>query len=81
MTNNFVVRGIDKNGNEAFYTGRAGDGWLTTSDLHTSPAEAFTYATLEGARNKATSLNRMSDIHGWRFVGIPSQPAPATTAA
>ena len=69
----FVVRGLDKDGHRAFYTGRAGDGWLATSE-----ADAFGYTSLEGARNRAKNLNRMTAIHGWLFVApVPAQAVAA----
>jgi hypothetical protein len=67
----FLVRGLDNDGREAFYTGRAGDGWLGAK------AEAFGYQTLDGARNRATGLNRHSELHGWRFIAVPAEAAPS----
>ena len=40
----FILRAFDRNGNELFYTGRAGSNWLSPS-IH----DSFIYDTLEGA--------------------------------
>lgn len=61
-----ILRGLDVNGNEAFYTGRAGTGFVSADK-----AEAFTYTLLAGARLQATNLNRMTALHGWRFIAVP----------
>ena len=62
----YVVRGLDADGNVTFYTGRAGAEWVTPNR-----AEAFTYS-VDGARAKAMSFNRMTALHGLRFVAAPS---------
>lgn len=64
-TQTFIVRGLTAEGNERFYTGRAGNDFVSPYVSH-----AFEYATLEGARNKALSLNRMTELHGVRFIGM-----------
>ena len=66
--NTHIVRGLDQDGNEFFYTGRAGLGWVST-DLH----EGFHY-TLDGARRKALQFNANTELHGLRFVA--SSPFP-----
>ncbi len=48
------------NDGKAFYTGRAGDGWLGDK------AEAFTYSR-EGAERKAAMFNENSRLHGYTF--------------
>lgn len=60
-----LVRGITKNGDEVFYTGKAGPAFVSA---HT--AEAFTGYNLEGARAKALTLNKMTELHGVRFIGM-----------
>lgn len=59
----YVIRGVSAAGTVQYYTGRAGDRWLSPSI-----AEAFGYASLEGARRKAMNMNRMSKIHGVWFT-------------
>lgn len=50
----FAIRGVNAHGVEFWYTGRAGDGWVSKQ-----PEEAFRgYHTIEGARFKAERLNR-----------------------
>ena len=68
MTTNstYILRGLDGNGRELFYTGRVGDGWVSPHR-----AEAFTYETLERARYRATFFNRMVDVHGVWFLAVP----------
>lgn len=48
--------------NSKFYTGRAGDGWLSSNSY-----EAFVYGKGEAER-KAEVMNRMSALHGQTFV-------------
>lgn len=57
----YVIRGLGSKGNRSYYTGRAGDGWLSDNI-----ANAFRYSLLEGARRKAAIFN----AHGYdsRFV-------------
>jgi hypothetical protein len=64
---NFLVRGLKADGTEVFYTGRAGEGWVSTSR-----SDGFAYATIEVARNKATGFNRMMTVHGVRFIAVPA---------
>ncbi len=64
METNYIVRGLDGNGGEVFYTGRAGEGWVSPSR-----AEAFGYSK-EGAQRKALSFNRNTELHGLRFVAV-----------
>jgi hypothetical protein len=62
---NYLLRALDKDGKEFFYTGRAGDGWVSPK-----VSEAFTYQNLDGARSKAKRFNEMTDIHGLRFMAM-----------
>ena len=64
-----ILRGTDKNGNVKFYTGKAGEGWLSADQN-----EGFPYA-VSGARAKATLFNKMSEIHGWRFIAFDTEKA------
>lgn len=61
----FTVRGLLADGTEVWYTGRAGDGFISHAK-----AEAFEYRSLDAARTKALALNHMTALHGVRFVGI-----------
>jgi hypothetical protein len=61
---NYVIRGVSIDGAVKYYTGRAGaDNWLSPDIKN-----AFGYQSLEGARRKATSMNRMTQIHGVWFT-------------
>ena len=62
----YMIRGITKEGKEVFYTGRAGEGWV-----HPNPGEAFRPYSKEGAQRKAAQFNRMTAVHGVRFVAFP----------
>ena len=53
-----------------FYTGRAGEGFI-----HREAPEAFTFTLLEGARRKATCMNRMTPVHGVAFVAVRADGA------
>jgi hypothetical protein len=55
----FILSSGDK-----FYTGRAGDGWLSLDRN-----EAFTYGPMEAAR-KAEMFNRMSALHKQTFTPV-----------
>ena len=45
-----------------FYTGRAGDAWVSSDR-----AEAFSYSGKGEADRKVSSFNRMSRLHGHTF--------------
>jgi hypothetical protein len=60
-----LVRGVKADGTEVFYTGRAGDGFVSPDR-----ADAFYGYTLEGARRQAAVLNQGTGIHGIRFVAV-----------
>lgn len=57
-----VLRGLDAAGTEVWYTGRAGQDFISTKRN-----DAFTGFNREGATQKAIVLNRGSSIHGVRF--------------
>jgi hypothetical protein len=59
----YTVVGRDANGNTLYYTGKAGQGFVSTV-----AAAAFSYPSLESARRRATNLNQMTEIHGIRFI-------------
>lgn len=61
----YIVRGLTVDGMEFFYTGKAGEAFVN-ADIKT----AFTYQTLEGAKRRALDLNRMTAIHGYRFIAV-----------
>ncbi len=57
------VVGVTKDGDRVWYTGKAGEGFVSAN-----PQDAFLGYSLEGARNRAKNLNRMVGIHGIWFV-------------
>jgi hypothetical protein len=57
------IVGRTADGKTVWYTGRAGDGWVSSN-----PKEAFLGFSLEGARSRATQFNRMTAVHGIYFV-------------
>jgi hypothetical protein len=61
----YYLRAIDRDGRESFYNGKAGPSW-------TSPNrnESFLYQTKEAAQRKAVMFNRMTEIHGLRFIAL-----------
>ncbi len=67
MTSNstYVLRALDDAGNEFFYTGRAGSGWVSPDVI-----DAFTYTDLDHARRKATQFNRFTTVHCLRFTAV-----------
>ena len=65
MTAEYVLRAVDVIGTEVFYTGKAGQEFVSP-DL----TSAFPFALLQGAQRKAAVLNRMSLMHGWRFMPV-----------
>lgn len=65
MDMNIPVIGRTEKGDTVWYTGRAGSGFVSVNQ-----ADAFTYASVESARLRATNLNRGTAIHGIRFVAV-----------
>lgn len=65
----YILRAVDDNGNVSFYTGRAGDRWLSPDR-----SDAFAGYNAEGARRKATQFNLLMGLHGQRFVAVPAEP-------
>ena len=61
----YILRALDSDGNESFYTGRTGDGWVSSRR-----DEAFVYQSPEGARRKATQFNAYTQLHGLRFIAL-----------
>ena len=57
----YLLRALDANGVEGFYTGRAGQGFVGTL------ADAWTYEVLASARRQAGQFNGFTELHGWRF--------------
>jgi len=62
----FVLRGLDQNGVEKFYTGGAGQNWLTRDK-----AKAFEYSSQDVARQKAKHFNNAMKLHGYWFIAVP----------
>ena len=61
-TPTFPIVGTGRDGKRVWYTGKAGDGFISHD-----PKDAFMYS-LEGARHRAKILNRMTELHGIYFV-------------
>ena len=61
----YILRGLNANGDEFFYTGRAGSGWVSKDRK-----EAFGYWTEQMARGKAMSFNQFCPLHGFWFVAV-----------
>jgi hypothetical protein len=59
------IKALDSNGNVFWWTGKAGQDWVSPSQ-----ADAFLGLNIEGARAKALQFNRRSDIHGLRFIAV-----------
>jgi hypothetical protein len=62
----YVLRGLDANGKTAFYTGKAGEGWVSPNR-----DASFGYVSLEVARGKAKLFNGRVSLTGLWFVAIP----------
>lgn len=65
MTTSFVLRGLDANGVEFFYTGKAGSAWVSTN-----VADAFRYELLEGARRQAVRFNERVSLTDLWFLAL-----------
>ena len=59
----YQVIGRKADGSTVWYTGRAGQAFVSDSER-----DAFAFDTLRYARHRATLLNRMSELHGVRFI-------------
>lgn len=57
-----ILRGVNRLGEEVFYTGGAGDNWVSHNRC-----EAFAYMTLEGATRKAKLFNGRHALTGVFF--------------
>lgn len=64
----FIVRGLKSDGAEVFYTGRAGDGWVSADR-----SEAFAYTELR-ARRIAQTFNGQEPLHGMWFIAVNAVP-------
>ncbi len=54
MSTLYILRGLDQSGKEFFYTGKAGDAWVSQNKT-----DAFSYSR-EGAIRKALTFNKLS---------------------
>jgi hypothetical protein len=63
----YILRALDQNGEEFFYTGRAGERWVS-KDRNA----AFTYSLEGSAQCKAMYLNEAIQLHGLQFIVIES---------
>jgi len=61
----YILRGLSELGREWFYTGRAGEKWV--SDNRDA---AFQYECKATAQHKALMFNRTTDLHGLRFIAV-----------
>ena len=66
MTNVFIIQGVNREGAEVWYTGRAGAEFISTFC-----AEVFEFDSLEPAQARAANLNTMSALHGVSFTVRP----------
>ena len=57
------IVGRTASGETVWYTGRAGQGWISPD-----PKEAFLGFSLEGARSRAKQFNQMEFVHGIWFT-------------
>jgi hypothetical protein len=73
---NAILRAVDANGNESFYTGRAGAAWVSADR-----AQAFVYANLARARRIAMTFNVREPLTGLRFVAVAPECPHCTLAA
>jgi len=62
-----ILLGVNATGDVLYYTGRAGDLWVSSKGN-----EAFKYELLEGARRTAKRLNESTTVHGLRFIAMPA---------
>lgn len=67
----FIVEGKTKNGDAVYYTGRAGNGFVSKNK-----SVAFLYQTKGAATLRVSSLNAGSPLHGIRFYVQPIQKNP-----
>jgi hypothetical protein len=66
MTTTYTpITGINSNGDRVWYTGRTGKEFVSTNH-----EDAFLGYTLNGARDKAAKLNKMTQLHGIYFVAV-----------
>lgn len=63
--NKFYVRGIDNDGIESFYTGKAGSAFV-----HADRDQAFLYESKQAAQTRAMNLNAGMELHGIRFIAL-----------
>jgi hypothetical protein len=61
-----ILVGKNRDGAEVFYTGRAGDGWVSTVR-----AEAFAYENRALAESTVERFNKMTPLHGVTFCVGP----------
>jgi hypothetical protein len=62
------ITGIDRNGDRVWYTGRSGQEFVSHNH-----EDAFLGYTLNGARDKAAKLNKMTSLHGVYFVAVTGE--------
>lgn len=65
----YQVIGRKQDGSTVYYTGRAGQAFVSENSL-----QAFQFDTLEYARHRAKVLNRMTELHRIRFIAPCPDP-------
>lgn len=66
---NIVLRGVTKDGDVVFYTGRVNSVNKPSNWVSSDPNQAFQYS-IQRARNRATSFNEFTAIHGIHFIAV-----------
>jgi hypothetical protein len=61
----YYLRGLNQQGTEVFYTGLAGDAWVSRNR-----AQAIHYGDLAAARGQARQFNRAVSEHGVWFLTL-----------
>ena len=70
----FILRGLNANGSEVFYTGKAGDGWISEHR-----GASFGYVSQHIASEKAKLFNSRVSLTGVWFIVQPFAPNPMLT--
>lgn len=59
----YILRGVTTASVVGYYTGRTGDGWLSTDDR-----DAFDFGSYLAAHRRSEQFNRMTPLHGYSFM-------------
>jgi hypothetical protein len=63
----YRVTGL-KNGETLYYTGRAGEGWVSRDE-----GESWEFETRRAASEKRATFNKFTPVHGVHFVVVGSR--------